>query len=127
MLPARPNTQAAELLLTRHNFIHVLPGVFADEVLEKFFGQDRQRNGGNFYTGIVDITAAAETKNLHALLKYKSTPHQPHALPCTSVIFIDHYHFDIAVADAKDLIQSYDSLKYVILFLDGHPEHKFRR
>ena len=34
----RANIQAAQLLLTEHNFNYVLPGVFADEALEKFFG-----------------------------------------------------------------------------------------
>ncbi|CAK8688385.1 unnamed protein product [Clavelina lepadiformis] len=41
----KDNIEAAELLLTRHNFIYVLPGVFVDEALEKFFGQARQRSG----------------------------------------------------------------------------------
>ena len=62
--------QTAEWLLIQHNFTYVLPGVFADKALEKFFGQARQRNGVNFYIDIVGIKAAAETKNLHALLKY---------------------------------------------------------
>ena len=37
VLSTRANVQAAELLLTHHNFSYVLPGVFADEALEKFF------------------------------------------------------------------------------------------
>ena len=49
VLSTRGNIEAAEWLLTQHNFTYVLPGVFADEALEKFFGQARQRNGGNFY------------------------------------------------------------------------------
>ena len=73
VLSTRANIEAAEWLLTQHNFTYVLSGVFVDEALEKFFGQPRQRNGGNFYIDIVDIKAAAETKNLHALLKYESS------------------------------------------------------
>ena len=70
VLFTRANIEAAEWLLTQHNFTYVLPGVFADEALEKFFGQARHRNGCNFYIDVVDIKVAAETKNLHAHLKY---------------------------------------------------------
>ena len=56
-------------LLTEYNFNYELPDVFAGEALEKFFGQARKCSGGNFYTDAVDIKAAAETKNLHTLLK----------------------------------------------------------
>ncbi|XP_076823715.1 uncharacterized protein LOC143469759 [Clavelina lepadiformis] len=48
VLSTRANIEAAELLLTQHNFIYVLPGVFADEALEKFFGQARQRSGAGY-------------------------------------------------------------------------------
>ena len=100
--------------------------MFADEVLEKFFGQARQCNGGNFYIDIVDIKAATEIKNLHALLKYESMPHKCNNVPCTSNIRIDDYQFDITVADTKDLVQSNDSIKHKIIFLAGYLEHKFR-
>lgn len=126
VLSTRANIEAAELLLTQHNFNYVLPGVFADEALEKFFGQARQRSGGNFYIDIVDIKAAAETKNLHALLKYESTPHQSHDVPCTSNICIDDDQFDITIADTEDLVQSNDTVKHKVIFLAGYLEHKFR-
>ena len=123
VLFTRSNIEAAEWLLTQHNFTYVLPGVFADEALEKFFGQARQR--GNFYIDIVDIKAAAETKNLHALLKYESMPHKFNNVPCTSNIRIDDYHFDITIADTEDLVQSNDSIKHKTFFLAGYLEHKF--
>ena len=126
VLSTRANIETAEWLLTQHNFTYVLPGVFADEALEKFFGQARQRNGGNFYINIVDIKAAAETKNLHALLKYESMPHKSNNMPCTSNIRIDDYHFDITIADTEDLVQSNDSIKHKIIFLAGYLEHKFQ-
>ena len=125
MLSARANVEAAEWLLTQHNFTYVLPAVFADEALEKFFGQARQRNWGNFYIGIVDIKAAAETKNLHAVLKYESMRHKSNNVPCTSNIRIDDYHFDITIADTGDLVQSNDSIKHKIIFLAEYLEHKF--
>ena len=34
VLSTRANIEAAEWLLTQHNFTYVLPGVFADEALE---------------------------------------------------------------------------------------------
>ena len=114
MLSTRANIEAAELLLTQHNFTYVLPDVFADEAFEKFFGQPRQRNGGNFYIDIVD--AAAETKDLHALLKYASMPHKSKNVPCTSNIRIDDYRFDITIADTEDLVQSNDSIKHKLFF-----------
>ena len=126
MLSTRANIEAAEWLLTQHNFTYVFPVCFADEALEKFFRQVRQRNGGNFYIDIVDIKAAAETKNLHALLKYESMPHKSNNVPCTSEIRIDDYNFDITIADTEDLDQSNDSIKHKIIFLAGYLEHKFR-
>ena len=39
-----------------------------------FFGQTRQRGGGNFYIDTVDIMAAAKVVNLHTLLKYDILP-----------------------------------------------------
>ena len=79
VVSTRANVQSAQLPLTEFNFSYALPGVFADEALEKFFGQARQCSGGNFYTDAVDIkaTATAETKNLHTPLKYDSTSQQP--------------------------------------------------
>lgn len=81
---------------------------------------------GNFYIDIVDIKAAAETKNLHALLKYDATPHQSHDVPCTSNICIDDDQFDITITDTEDLVQSNDTVKHKVIFLAGYLEHKFR-
>ena len=101
----------------------MLPGVFADEALKKLFGQARHCSGGNFYIDIVDIKAAAETKNIHALLNYDSTPQQHH-VPCTSNVCIDDDQFDIA--DTEEPIKSNDTIKHKIIFLAGYLEHKFR-
>ena len=79
---------------------------------EKFFGQATQRSGGNFHIDVFDIKAAAESKNLHALLKYESTPHQFQDGPCTSDIYIEDDQFDITIADTEDLIQSSDTVKH---------------
>ena len=65
IVSTRAKIQAAQLLLTECNFSYVLPGVFVDEAIKKFFRQARQRSGGNFYIDAVDIKAAAGTKNLY--------------------------------------------------------------
>ena len=44
----RGNIEAAKLLLSQKDFKYVLPSVFSDDALEKFFCQARKRSGGNF-------------------------------------------------------------------------------
>ena len=66
----KTNIEAATYLLTEQHFQYVLPGIFADEILEMFFGKARMRVGGNFYIDLVDVIASAKVTNLHALLKY---------------------------------------------------------
>ena len=112
------------MLLTQYNSHYVLPAVFSDDALEMFFGQARQRSGGNFYIDTVDITAAAQTKNLHALLKYDVISLQSHYLPCTSNINFDD-DFDITMAETECLLQSNDIIKDKIIYLAGYLEHKF--
>lgn len=58
------NVAAAKLLLAEKDFDYVLPTIFTDEALETFFGQARQRSGGNFFIDVVDIMAAAKVTNL---------------------------------------------------------------
>ena len=70
----KSNIEAATYLLTEKGFVYMLPGVFADEVLEKFFGKTTMRVGGTFYIDVVDVIAFAKNTNLHALLKYDILP-----------------------------------------------------
>ena len=123
IVPTRANIRATKPLLSTIS-VYVLSGVFADEALEKFFGQYRQRSSGHFYIDAADIKAAVEAKNLHTLLKYDSTPHQSDGLACSSKICFDDDLLDIA--DTKDLITSNDNIKHKIVFLAGYFEHKFR-
>ena len=46
----------------------------SDEALEKFFGQARQRRGGNLYIDVVDIMAAGKIVNLQTLIKHEIMP-----------------------------------------------------
>ena len=68
----------------------------------------------------------AESKNLHALLKYESTPHQSHDVSYTSDIYIEDDQFDIIIADTEDIIQSSNTVKHKVNYLAGHLEHKFQ-
>ena len=60
----KSNIEAATFLMTEKGFDYVLPAVFADENLETFFGQTRQRNDGNFYIDVVGVLASAKVTNL---------------------------------------------------------------
>ena len=48
LITTKFNIATATELLTVHHFRYVLPAVFTQEFLEKFFGQARQQYGGNF-------------------------------------------------------------------------------
>ena len=52
----------------------MLPGIWADELLAKLFGQARMRHAGNFYIDIVDVTAVSRVLNVHNLLKNDLLP-----------------------------------------------------
>lgn len=122
----KANIKAAELLLVRYNFEYVLPSVFADEALEKFFGQARQRSGGNFYIDVADVKAAAETKNLHALLRFECIPSEKFQdVPCSSIVSIDDDQFDVTMAETEELVKSHDTMKHKVIYLAGYLEHKY--
>ena len=69
-------------------------------------GQARQRSGGNYYIDVVDIKAAAATKNLHTLLKYDVTLQEYNDVPCSSNICIDEIddQFEITIEDTEYLL-----------------------
>ena len=48
IVTTKSSIAAATYLLAHHHFEFVLPAVFSQDPLEKFFGQARQRHGGNF-------------------------------------------------------------------------------
>ena len=55
---------AATYLLTHHQFEFVLPAVFSQDPLEKFFGQAK-RHVGNFYIDVGDVISACKAQRLH--------------------------------------------------------------
>ena len=125
----KSNIEAATYLLTEKGFEYVLPGVFADEVLEKFFGKTRMRVGGNFYIDVVDVIASAKNTNLHALLKYDIFPVENNysvckiceEFPCEDdVKFLNDFQLD-----ETQLLLSDNALKHKLVFIGGHLVHKF--
>ena len=66
--------EAANILMLEREFSYVLPGIFSDDSLEKFFGQARQSQGGNFYIDACDVMASAKVANLSTLIKHEVMP-----------------------------------------------------
>ena len=55
VVTTRNSIAAANHLFQNHGFHYILPAVFSTNPLEKFFGNARQRKGGNFYIDIIDV------------------------------------------------------------------------
>ena len=125
------NILAAKLLLTNHNFQYILPAVWSQNPIEKFFGQTRQRSGGNFYIDIVDVRAAAKAQHLHQLLKYDIMPdgsiencRSKCSLCHLEVIFSDLI-YDITIEDTEAVVYSQDIFKQKIVYISGYIAHKY--
>ena len=123
----KTNIEAATYLLTEKGFDYVLPAIFADEVLEKFFGKVRMRVGGNFYIDIVDVIASAKVTNLHALLKYdvlpvKNNGSNSNCLICQENPYDDDIEFlnDFKLNETQSLLLSDNASKHKIVFIAGH-------
>jgi len=124
------NIAAATKLLTDHHFRYVLPAVFSQDPLEKFFGQARQRFGGNFYIDIGDVIAAAKVQRLHQLLKLDIIPKDDAQRTCSNCTATpDEQDLemlqDITTDDTENLIQSDDSLKHKIIFVASFVTRKY--
>ena len=125
------NMEAATFLLTEKNFEYVLPAIFADKVLEKFFGKTRQRNGGNFYIDVVDVLSAAKVTNLHTLLNYGIMPEKnvksTGCKACEESINDDDVELihDVTLNETQSLLSSDETLKHKVVYIAGHLVHKF--
>lgn len=129
----RNNVDAAKLLLAENGFDYVLPAIFADETLEKFFGQARQRSGGNFYIDVVDIMATAKIANLHTLVKHDIMPESGSRVlvcdkNCSSFLNPDERSElidEITPQDTQELLRSDAALKHKVVYLAGYLVHKY--
>ena len=68
------NIAASKYLLENYDQ-YILPSKFSKDPLERFFGQARQRCGGNLYIDIGDVMSAGKTQHIHQLVKYDIIPH----------------------------------------------------
>ena len=78
----KTNIEASKFLLTEKGFDYILPAIWADKILEKLFGQARQRYSGSFYIDIVDMIATANVLNLHNFLENDLIPEGEHEHGC---------------------------------------------
>ena len=130
VVTTKNNIAAAQMLLHNHNFSYVLPSVFSQDPIEKFFGQARQRFGGNYYIDIGDVIAAAKVQQLHQLIKHDIVPHTSKQSACdlckTSPAHEDMEHLsDIMLEDTQQLLSSDDVMKHKIVYIAGFITHKF--
>jgi hypothetical protein len=73
---------ASKHILKHHDHDYVLPAVWADEPVEKFFGVTRVRTGGNFYIDIKDVESAAKVQRFHQLMKKDIMPEGCKTMKC---------------------------------------------
>ena len=123
------NVAAAKYLLTQKKFDYVLPAIFADEALEKFFGQARQRSGGNFYIDVIDIVGASKITNLKSLLKHGIKPDKELSNSCKCVPLSVEKKLEVldelSLSDTKEFLKSNDPLKHKLIYISGHLVHKY--
>ena len=131
VVSTKTNIEASKFLLSEKGFEYVLPAIWADELLEKLFGQARQRYSGNFYIDIVDMTAAANVLNLHNLLKNDILPVGENEYSCVSCTvpvddndLLELLH-ETTILETQEMLSSDDSFKHKIVYIAGHLVHKF--
>lgn len=123
---------ASEYLLKNHNFQYILPAVFSQDPEDKFFGQARQRCGGNFYIDITDVVAAGKVQQMHQLVKYDVIPegssYRSVDCPvCHQDILpedIDLVH-DLDITETQTLLETSNILKQKVVYLGGFLAHKY--
>ena len=74
---------ATKHILTHHDHEYVLPAVWTDDPVEKFFGCTRGRTGGNFYIDIKDVESAGKVQRFHQLMKKYIMPEGCKTMKCT--------------------------------------------
>lgn len=126
------NINAAECLLEKHKFKYVLPSVFSQDPLEKFFGQARQRFGGNFYIDVNDVIVAGKVQRLHQLVKHDVIVKKDDTVIsqcsccdeelCESDIdSVDNFQ----IVYSEQLLASSDALKHKVVYIAGYLVHKY--
>ena len=120
------NMEAAKYLFENYpKFQYILPAIFSQDPLEKFFGQARQRCGGNFYIDIVDVLAVMRMQIAHQLLTYDLLPDPCATSKCPSCT--ENPHPDdvdvicsLSLTDTQELVQSDRELKHKAIYIAGY-------
>ena len=68
LITTKNNVLASKKLIESHGFEYVLSAIFSQNPIEKFFGQARQRVGGNFYIDIGDVIASAKINHFSTIV-----------------------------------------------------------
>ena len=107
------------------HFEYILSAIFSQDPLEKFFGQARQRCGGNFYIDIVDVLAVMKVQILHQLLKHDIMPDPCNSMKCPSCT--EQVHPDdidivriLSLVDTQELLGTDDDLKHKAVYIAGY-------
>ena len=129
IVTTKSSIAAATYLLTHHHFEFVLPAVFSQDPLEKFFGQARQRHGGNFYIDVGDVISAGKVQSLHQMLKYNVIPQgcgEWKCSYCTAPITLQDIDLmqETCIEDIQVLLDSTDALKHKVVFIAGFLTYK---
>ena len=119
------NIEAAIYLLENYSFSYILSAIFSQDPLEKFFGQAKQRCGGNFYIDIVDVPSVAKMQILHQQLKHNLPPDACHSLKCPSCTEeVNPDDVDVVrtltIADTQKLFDSEDQMKHKVIYIAGY-------
>ena len=125
------NIAASKYILTNYDFQYILPSVFSTDFLEKFFGQTRQRSGGNFYIDIKDVMCAAKVQRLHQLVKHDIIPvgaAGANCLTCNSTLDENDIELvnEFDVTETQSVINSDSTMKHKIIYIAGFLAYKHR-
>ena len=133
-ITTKSNVLASKKLIESHCFEYVLPAIYSQNPIEMFFGQSRQRVGGNFYIDIGDVIASAKAQHLHQLFKYEIIPDcesiaAVHCVLCASTVnntdleVID----ETSIKDTGNLLNSSGTMKEKVAYIAGFLTHKFKQ
>ena len=124
LITTKYNVLASKKLIESHCFEYVLPAIYSQNPIEKFFGQARQRVGGNFYIDIGDVIASAKAQHLHQLLKYDIIPDCEssavvHCVLCASTVKSTDLEVidETSIKDTEDLFNSSDTMKEKVVYI----------
>ena len=104
--------------------------MFSTNPLEMFFGQSRQRVGGNFYIDVVGVISAAKVQRLHHLIKNDIIPTDDAIRKTCVYCEVDINEEDLNIVgefnidDAQELLNSTDPLKHKVVYIAGFLSRK---